>query len=61
MKPWHLVMCCLASMVMWATIGGIIGAAIGTAQEDDPWANCYVYGDGDCRPNGPWHGFVNLF
>ncbi len=23
--------------------------------------NCYVYGDGDCGPNGPWHGFVNLF
>jgi hypothetical protein len=23
--------------------------------------NCYVYGDGDCGPNAPWHGFINLF
>lgn len=23
--------------------------------------NCHVYGDGECGPNGPWHGFINLF
>jgi hypothetical protein len=22
--------------------------------------NCYAYGDGDCGPNAPWHGFINI-
>jgi len=60
MKVWQLVVCCLASMVMWAGIGASV-ALVASAQEDDPWANCWVYGDHDCGPNGPWHGFVNLF
>lgn len=23
--------------------------------------NCYIYGDGTCGPDAPWHGFINLF
>lgn len=26
----------------------------------NPLLNCYVYGDGDCGPNAPWHGYVNI-
>lgn len=31
-------------------------------QEDstDILLNCHVYGDGDCGPNAPLHGFINV-
>lgn len=32
-----------------------------TAQEDDPYFNCYLSGDMKPGPNCPWHGFVNGF
>lgn len=35
---------------------------IADPQEDtkDIMLNCYVYGDGDCGPNAPWHGYINI-
>jgi hypothetical protein len=32
-----------------------------TAQEDDPWYNCYLSGNMSPGPLCPWHGFVNEF
>ena len=60
MKVSHLITCAITSMIMWAGIGGLVGVAIGQAQEDDMLANCHVYGDGNCGPNTPWHGFVSF-
>lgn len=59
MKFSHLIAACVASMIMWAGIGTATGLLIGQAEEDDTFANCHVYGDRNCGPNTPWHGFVN--
>lgn len=59
----QLISCVLLSLVMWAGFGtgyAVVGEII-TAQEDDAFANCHVYGNGECGPNAPWHGFVNGF
>ena len=59
MKVSHLIACCVASMILWVSLGTAVGIFLGTREEDDAFANCYVYGDGDCGPKAPWHGFVN--
>lgn len=60
MKLSHLIMCCLASAVLWGGIGASVGVVLGSS-EDDTLANCHIYGNGECGPDAPWHGFVNLF
>jgi hypothetical protein len=37
------------------------GFFVVTAQEDDPWFNCYLSGDMQCGQTAVWHGFVNEF
>jgi len=54
------------------TISVVIGWALGliiavgllfvvSAQEDDPWFNCYLSGDMTCGQSEVWHGFTNGF
>lgn len=57
---------------MWLTgvamaVGVLVGVTVAydvivDPQEDggNVMLNCYVYGDGKCGPNAPWHGFINL-
>lgn len=64
----------VATVVSLALLGWLIGALalvggltvydrVANPSEDsgDLLMNCYIYGDGDCGPDGPWHGFINLF
>jgi hypothetical protein len=39
----------------------VAGFMVVTAQEDDPWFNCYLSGDMQCGQTAVWHGFVNEF
>lgn len=63
MKPSHLIIACILSAFVWMGIGGlaVITYETVTAQEDDPLANCWVYGDHNCGAHAPWHGYVNGF
>ncbi len=47
-----------------ALVGGLTvydRVANPTEDSGNPLLHCYIYGDGDCGPNAPWHGFINLF
>ena len=59
-----LVIALLAVMSWFALFGALVTYdRVMNPSEDsgDILLNCYVYGDGDCGPDGPWHGFINLF
>jgi hypothetical protein len=32
--------------------------AVLTSREGDLFGNCHVYGNGQCGPSAPWHGFT---
>jgi hypothetical protein len=68
-KVKRVVTVTLLALVAWsimamALIGGLVTYdRVANPQEDsgDLLLNCYIYGDGDCGPNAPFHGFVNIF
>lgn len=64
----------IVTVVSLALLGWLIGALaliggltvydrVANPSEDsgDRLMNCYIYGDGNCGPAAPWHGFTNLF
>lgn len=57
MKLKHLVACRLASAVLWAGLGLVVGSFV-FAEEGDMLANCHIYGNRQCGDSAPWHGFV---
>jgi hypothetical protein len=57
LKAKHLILWCVVSAALWSPVGFLLGAAF-LAEEGDSLANCHVYGNEDCGPGAPWHGFV---
>lgn len=49
------------SALMWGLIGGGLTALVAQQPEEGLFFNCYISGNGECGPDAPWHGFVNLF
>lgn len=65
--PTWLVWACVWLSGVAMAVGILAGLTVAydvtvNPQEDssDVMLNCYVYGDGECGPNAPWHGFINL-
>lgn len=51
-------------IVSLALVGGLFvydRVANPTEDSGDLLLNCHIYGDGECGPAQPWHGFINLF
>lgn len=60
-----VILSMLAWVVMILTaIGGLLVADRALDPKEDSGSmilNCHIYGDGECGPSAPWHGFINLF